>query len=76
MPIVHMNWAGCIKDTINKINSTQIQNVQESVPLTRFWQISQIPKIGQTTYEKIYRYCKDAVENGVISQLSLFDNME
>jgi len=69
------NYNDVIK-AVKKINSVQTQNIQERVPLKRFWQLSKIPKIGQTTYEKIYLYCKDAVENGAMNQISLFDNID
>lgn len=65
-----------ILENIPKINNNQIENIQASVPIKRFWQIFNIPKVGPTTYAKIYKKCKDVVENGDVLQTSMFDILQ
>lgn len=62
-----------VLEEIPKMKNVQVQNIQDNIPFKRFWQIAKTPKIGATTYSKIYNKCKDSVENGDISQTTLFE---
>ena len=58
---------------IKRLSEQQKTILKNALPLSRFWHLSTLDKIGITTYCKIYTVCKDAVENNSPQQISLFD---
>ncbi len=64
---------GLIVDSVSRISEIQKEIIYNCKPITRFWHLSKIDKIGATTYGKIFCFCKEAVTSPSPSQISLFD---
>ena len=55
-----------------KLNYHQKENMIENIPYRRMRDIKKIPKIGNGTYEKLFVYLKNNVENSN-HQISFFE---
>jgi hypothetical protein len=58
-----------------RLTTNQIKKLNENKTIDRFWKIYEIPSIGITTYEKIWKICFNYATNNKYSALLQNNNL-
>lgn len=61
-----------LKENI-RLTSQQLETLEQSMPINRFWKIKELDGIGPTTYKNLFNYCKKQTTGERYEQLNLFD---
>ena len=61
-----------LKENI-RLTSQQLETLEQSMPINRFWKIKELDGIGSTTYKNLFNYCKKQITGERYEQLNLFD---